>query len=766
MRKVFAILVVVVLIVTLSSCGSTNYNADINVESSGVQENENSSELPREEESQAESNTSSNQEDSVIQNSQSSNISSENKNESNDEQLKDSVGKMDTNYAIQLDSSLPDDTYTLKYEDSDGIIADYAEICDLKAGESYDGFIKQNVAPQNATKIGVYNSLGERAGSVAFAANFKRSMGKKLYSFGAISDTHVGAKTAESDLKNALKYFEDNSEIQFIVNGGDLSLSGETKNLELYKSIVSTYTTKSVYAISGNHEAAIGYLAMDALKSYTGQNLYYSFTKGNDIFIMMGMYDVHAGCEFANGQLQWLYETLEENKDKRCFLFMHLNPRDGSGDAVDLDLAGDMLNNTQGKVFYSLLSHYSNIVYFHGHTHEEFAIQEVNDMNNYDCNFGCHSVHIPSLAYPKCISGNKLASDYDGSEGYVVEVYENSIVLRGRDFVTGKFLPIANYCLNTKSKKIESNTYYDSTQTILNVNSNILKSGGSWYSGSLNRSEITEVSFATSFNETEYDESWDASISGNNQITAYRIGSKVTVVGGENGIYANADSSSMFSGFNKLTVITGLNNIDTSNITSFASVFLNCAALKEVDISNFDLSKVCRYNALFKGCSSLVSFKLPSNMGAAYTNLNVYSQLFEDCTSLMEADLSALTNKNSYLSGIFNGCTSLKSAKFGKIKASTVVNLFYKCSNITEIDMSNVDFSLCDSMLNMFSGCKKLTNLTLPSDINTAKVKNMRSVFSGCSELKYDCSGWNTTSCTDVTNFNYNAPNVIAPTLS
>lgn len=36
------------------------------------------------------------------------------------------------------------------------------------------------------------------------------------------------------------------------------------------------------------------------------------------------------------------------------------------------------------------------------------------------------------------------------SEGYVVDVYENYIVLRGRNFVEGKFYPLANYIINTK----------------------------------------------------------------------------------------------------------------------------------------------------------------------------------------------------------------------------------------------------------------------------------------------------------------------------
>jgi hypothetical protein len=55
---------------------------------------------------------------------------------------------------------------------------------------------------------------------------------------------------------------------------------------------------------------------------------------------------------------------------------------------------------------------------------------------------------------------------YAESEGYVVDVYENGIHLRGRDFVKGEYLPIASYWLDTTLQTIEANTYTDSTGTI------------------------------------------------------------------------------------------------------------------------------------------------------------------------------------------------------------------------------------------------------------------------------------------------------------
>ena len=57
----------------------------------------------------------------------------------------------------------------------------------------------------------------------------------------------------------------------------------------------------------------------------------------------------------------------------------------------------------------------------------------------------------------------------DRGYGYVVDVYANHIVLRGRDFENEKFLPIATYCLDTTPQTITEGTFIDGTGTIGNI---------------------------------------------------------------------------------------------------------------------------------------------------------------------------------------------------------------------------------------------------------------------------------------------------------
>jgi hypothetical protein len=336
---------------------------------------------------------------------------------------------------------------------------------------TYESLISQNVAPYKATKIGVYNSSGKRVGGFGLQNLRQHGLGKKLYSFGALSDVHLQYDTAQADFQKALTYLNETEDVAFTCVCGDLTSSGTATELQTYADYVNTYSADTpVYEVTGNHDAHLQTLSFDSMKEYTGHDLYYSFTQGNDVFIMFGMTQANLNetvtTPFSQASLQWLYETLETNRNKRCFVFQHVLRFDGSGKPYSKNPTGNLLNNTQGSVFCSLMEHYKNVIWFHGHSHTKFDCQVDCDYANYDRMFGCHSVHIPSLAMPRDYEEDAYVSKYAESEGYVVDVYENHIVLRGRDFVSEKFLPIATYCIDTTLQTIPANAFTDSTGTI------------------------------------------------------------------------------------------------------------------------------------------------------------------------------------------------------------------------------------------------------------------------------------------------------------
>lgn len=333
----------------------------------------------------------------------------------------------------------------------------------------YTAFIPENIASAGAKRIGIYNVKGKRVGAIPLGRLTPPDNAKELYSFGSLSDIHVQYDTAAEDFQRALTYLNDNENVVFICICGDLTESGSAEQLAEYKAIVAGYSPNTpVYAIAGNHEGTNGAVKNEAIQPYTGHPLYYSFTHGDDVFIMVGEYAWGNEYLFAAGELQWLYETLEANRNKRCFVFFHVFPWGDCGNAGGI-YNSDLFSGTQGNVFQSLMQHYKNVTLFHGHSHLKFYLQEIDEKANYSDALGFRSVHIPSLAVPRVANSTSggWTNIYADSEGYVVDVYENGIHLRGRDFVKGEFLPIASYWLDTTLQTIPAGTYIDSTGTIV-----------------------------------------------------------------------------------------------------------------------------------------------------------------------------------------------------------------------------------------------------------------------------------------------------------
>lgn len=328
----------------------------------------------------------------------------------------------------------------------------------------YKDFIPENIALLGTRRIGIYDRKGNRVGFVPLGTLMPPNIGKKQYSFGALSDVHIVYSTATTDFQKALTYLNDDIDVAFTCICGDLTDNGTETQLQQYKAVVDSHSPDTpVYAIAGNHEAYSTQPTL--LEQYTGKPLYYSFTHGNDVFLMLGCYSWSNDGIFTKEYLQWVYEILETNRNKRCFIFEHVFPWGDSGNPNGL-YSFDMFRGVKGSVFQSLLRHYKNTVFFHGHSHTKFYLQRVDEKANYSNALGYRSVHIPSLAVPRDIAGNSLSNIYADSEGYVVDVYENGIHLRGRDFVKGEFIPIASYWLDTTLQTVEAGTYRDSTGTI------------------------------------------------------------------------------------------------------------------------------------------------------------------------------------------------------------------------------------------------------------------------------------------------------------
>ena len=114
--------------------------------------------------------------------------------------------------------------------------------------------------------------------------------------------------------------------------------------------------------------------------------------------------------------------------------------------------------------------------------------------------------------------------------------------------------------------------------------------------------------------------------------------------------------------------------------------------------------------------------------------------MFSYCTNITEIDLSNFnTSKLTDMTKMFYNCLSLTSLDLSNFDTSNVIdmnNMFYNCSSLTSLDLSNFDTSKVIEMYRMFYNCLLLTSLDL-SNFITSNVENMDNMFSGCSKLEY-----------------------------
>jgi len=232
-------------------------------------------------------------------------------------------------------------------------------------------------------------------------------------------------------------------------------------------------------------------------------------------------------------------------------------------------------------------------------------------------------------------------------------------------------------------------------------------------------------------------------------------------------VFANEDSSYLFNSFDNLKSIKGLENFDTSNVTSTRFMFSNCKGLTSLDLSNFDTSGVTTMESMFSGCNSLKSLDLSSFDTSKVTNM---SNMFYCCFELINLNLSSFdTSKVTNMSNMFYNCGDLINLDLSNFDTSRVVDMsdmFLGCSGLTSLDLSNFDTGQVTNMSNMFVGCNNLINLEV-SNFDTSKVTTMRDMFEHCEDLtNLNLSNFDTSKVTDMSGMFYNCSSLISLDLS
>ena len=199
--------------------------------------------------------------------------------------------------------------------------------------------------------------------------------------------------------------------------------------------------------------------------------------------------------------------------------------------------------------------------------------------------------------------------------------------------------------------------------------------------------------------------------------------------------YAPTSLEHFFAGCSTLETISGLEYLNTANVTNMYRMFYECNKLSSLDLSNFNTANVTNMEEMFYSCQNLSSLDLSKFNTEKVTNM---SGMFAGCQKLSSLDLSKFNTKEvKHMNSMFESCSALSSldlSNFNTANVESMSGMFAGCQKLSSLTLSNFNTANVEFMDNMFNGCSVLTSLDL-SNFNTKEVRYMYSMFQACSAL-------------------------------
>ena len=247
-----------------------------------------------------------------------------------------------------------------------------------------------------------------------------------------------------------------------------------------------------------------------------------------------------------------------------------------------------------------------------------------------------------------------------------------------------------------------------------------------------------------------------------------------------------------FAEMMSLSTITGLEYLNTSDVSDMYGMFFNCRLLKTLDLTGFNTANVADMSYMFYNCSQLTTILIGEGWSTA--KVTAAEDMFLNCTRLVGAAGTAYDSNYTGKSraradgGTYNpGYLSLKEAyvafdesegsltfycdtnrsqhnrtfglnvsgrpswegiatsvkmvvfdkSFAYVRPTSTYCWFYGMSQLKNLyGLGDLNTSEVTDMGGMFYGCRSLTYFDL-RDFDVRKVTNMSSMFYGCTALKF-----------------------------
>ncbi|GAA0434036.1 hypothetical protein GCM10008934_24350 [Virgibacillus salarius] len=257
--------------------------------------------------------------------------------------------------------------------------------------------------------------------------------------FPVISDVHIDNSSTVDDEKfkaamNQLNKVAPDQDAFVVV--GDLTDYGYETEYDKFFSIYNEKKQDGVNSLftMGNHDYWNGLSIKDAqtrfLEKTAMESIYYHKKVNGYHFIALSPEDSTTHGLYTVDQINWLKKQLEaaekDNPGEPIFVFLHQHIKDT---VYGSDLWGTQENK---ELLYDTLKEYPQVITFSGHSH--YPLEDPRTIHQKDfTSVGTSSVSYLELE-PGKLQGFHPQGYRDISQGMVVEVYNNEVVIKKRDF--------------------------------------------------------------------------------------------------------------------------------------------------------------------------------------------------------------------------------------------------------------------------------------------------------------------------------------------
>ncbi|RAT99105.1 metallophosphoesterase [Brevibacillus sp. Leaf182] len=311
------------------------------------------------------------------------------------------------------------------------------------------------VIPKGATKLLAYSdsTAGETTASAEFTIPGMVKE-KPLVSFEVITDMHVQTSKDHVHNKNLEDAFKDmialNPDSDGLMTIGDNTENGtEAQYMELAR-IFNTYKDQlpETYFVQGNHDVRWGDWTQfsELFHKYTNmKSSYYNVWINGYQFIFLGTEKGLKDYSYlSEAQLKWLDEKLSESEGKPTFIFHHQPLKNTvAGANVGYLKSNYWYGVRQDKEMKTILSKHPGAFLFSGHTHWELGAKDTMYNAKYATMFNAGAT---SYLWTDANTGK------DGSQGFFVEVYEDKVLVKGRDFKNDTWIANAQFEIDLSEK--------------------------------------------------------------------------------------------------------------------------------------------------------------------------------------------------------------------------------------------------------------------------------------------------------------------------